>query len=201
MAQGHISLSGAARGARPLGRASRRARLGGSASVTEGGRGGRGRGRCAGEAEGARRGAARGGARALGARAGRLHGEEEGEGEGKREREKERERERERGAHLDDPNSSDHRLQDLGHHEEREREREVGERLLRGRNQMRERDQGRGARTWEGHGRQGRAGRGWAGLRRAGLGCTAGQNPVARTTTDRKINSRNRNRNETKQHT
>jgi hypothetical protein len=50
-----------------------------------------------------------------------------------------REREGEgRGAHLGDPNFGDHRLQDLGHH----REREVGERerLLRGRNQMRERD-------------------------------------------------------------
>jgi hypothetical protein len=30
-----------------------------------------------------------------------------------------------RGAHLEDPNSVDHRLQDLGHH--RGREREVGE--------------------------------------------------------------------------
>jgi hypothetical protein len=35
---------------------------------------------------------------------------------------------------------------------------------------MRERDQGRGARAWEGHGRQGRAGRGWAELGRAGSG-------------------------------
>jgi hypothetical protein len=48
-------------------------------------------------------------------------GKKKGRGRG-REREKERERERERGAHLGDPNSSDHRLQDLGHHEERERE-------------------------------------------------------------------------------
>jgi hypothetical protein len=49
--------------------------------------------------------------------------EEEGEGEGKGERE----RGRGRGAHLRDPNSSDHRLQDLGHHGERERwEREDG---------------------------------------------------------------------------
>jgi hypothetical protein len=31
----------------------------------------------------------------------------------------------------------------------------------------------------------GRAGLGWAGLDRAGLGRTAGQNPMARTTTDR----------------
>jgi hypothetical protein len=46
---------------------------------------------------------------------------------------------------------------------------------------MRERD--RGARM-ESRGRQGRAGR--AGPGRAGLGRTAGQNPVARTTTDRK---------------
>jgi hypothetical protein len=48
---------------------------------------------------------------------------------------------------------------------------------------MRERE------TRGGHGRQGRAGRagpGWAGSGQAGLGRTAGQNPVARTTTDRK---------------
>jgi hypothetical protein len=32
----------------------------------------------------------------------------------------EEERERERGAHLGDPNSGDHRIQNLGHHEERE---------------------------------------------------------------------------------
>jgi hypothetical protein len=49
------------------------------------------------------------------ARAGRPRREEEREGEGKREGE------RERGAHLGDPNSGDHRLQDLGHHGERER--------------------------------------------------------------------------------
>jgi hypothetical protein len=45
-----------------------------------------------------------------------------------------------RGAHLGDPNSGDHRLQDLGHHGERERE--VERRLLRERIEMRERDQG-----------------------------------------------------------
>jgi hypothetical protein len=39
-------------------------------------------------------------------------GEERGGGE--------EERERERGAHLGDPNSGDHRIQNLGHHEERE---------------------------------------------------------------------------------
>jgi hypothetical protein len=61
----------------------------------------------------ARRGAARGGVGAPGAWAGRPRGDEEGEGEGKRERE--------RGVHLGDPNSSDHRLQDLGHHRKRER--------------------------------------------------------------------------------
>jgi hypothetical protein len=52
---------------------------------------------------------------------------------------------------------------------------------------MRERDQGRGGHAWGGHGRQGRAGRagpGWVG--RDGLGHTTGQNPMARTTTDRK---------------
>jgi hypothetical protein len=43
-------------------------------------------------------------------------------------RKRKREREEERGAHLRDPNSGDHRLQDLGHHEEREREREMWDR-------------------------------------------------------------------------
>jgi hypothetical protein len=49
--------------------------------------------------------------------------------------------------------------------------------LLRERNQMRERDQG--ARMGEGTGARGAPSQ-------AGLGRTAGQNPVARTTTDRK---------------
>jgi hypothetical protein len=63
-------------------------------------------------------------------------GEKKGEGEGKRERE--------RGGELTSGSKSgDHRLQNLGHHHG---EREMGERerLLRGRNQMKERDQGRG---------------------------------------------------------
>jgi hypothetical protein len=59
-------------------------------------------------------------------------GKEKGEGK----------RERERGAHLGDPNSGDHRLQNLGHRGEKEREMGERERLLRGRNQMRERDLG-----------------------------------------------------------
>jgi hypothetical protein len=63
---------------------------------------------------------------------------------------------------------------------------------------MKERDQGEGARMGS-RGRQRRAGR--AGPDRAGLGRTAGQNPVARTTTDREINSRSRIRDETKQRT
>jgi hypothetical protein len=42
-------------------------------------------------------------------------------------REREREREREGEAHLGDPNSSDHCLQTLGHHGEREREVREGE--------------------------------------------------------------------------
>jgi hypothetical protein len=66
-------------------------------------------------------------------------GEEEGEGEGKRERERERGGELTSGA-----NSGDHHFQNLGHHGERE----MGERgrLLHGRIEMRERDQG-GARA------------------------------------------------------
>jgi hypothetical protein len=56
------------------------------------------------------------------------------------------------------------------------------ERLMRGRIEMRERDLGRGACVWRGHGRQWHVGRdrdgpGWAAPR--------GKNPVARTTTDR----------------
>jgi hypothetical protein len=111
----------------------------------------------------ARRGAARGGAGASGARAGRLRGEEEGEGEGKKEREGEG-----RGAHLGDPNSGDHRLQDLGHHEERER----GGREVAAREKSNERKRpGEGgtrmgrARAPGARGpRPGRAGSGWAGL-------------------------------------
>jgi hypothetical protein len=77
---------------------------------------------------------AAGGARAgeKGARGGR-EGEEEEEGERE-----------EKGGEGNSPrgsNSGDHRLQNLGHHW-RERERWERERLLRGRNQMRERDQG-----------------------------------------------------------
>jgi hypothetical protein len=103
--------------------------------------------------EGARRGRAAGGRTRRGQGcAGKEKGRrgEEREGEG-------------RGAHLGDPNSSDHRLQNLGHHGEKEREMGERERLLRGRNQMRERDQGRawgaggarGARTELGRARLG----------------------------------------------
>jgi hypothetical protein len=65
---------------------------------------------------------------------------------------------------------------------------EERERLLRGRIEMRGKDQGRGG-AWGGHGRQGHAGR--AGPGRAGLGWVGpgwaaprGKTPVARTTTD-----------------
>jgi hypothetical protein len=127
--RGQGARGGAARRARPPGRASRQ----GGAS---------------------RRARPRDAAGAPGARAGRPRREEEGEGEGKREGE--RERGRGEGSSPRGSNSGDHRLRDLGHHGERERcERE---RLLCGRNQMREKDQGRGARAWGGHERQGRAG-------------------------------------------
>jgi hypothetical protein len=64
------------------------------------------------------------------------------------------------------------------------------ERLLRERNQMKERDQGskgrQGSKGCQGRqGRAGRAGLGRAGLGWARLGRTVGQNPVARTTTER----------------
>jgi hypothetical protein len=97
------------------------------------------------------RGTAQG--RVQGGRAG-----EEGVGEGKRERG--------RGELTSGSKSGDHRLQNLGHHGEREREREVAARE----NSMRGKDQGRGH-AWGGHGRQGRAGR--AGSRRVGLGWAA----------------------------
>jgi hypothetical protein len=56
---------------------------------------------------------------------------------------------------------------------------------------MKERERKEGARMGEGQGaggaraRVGQAGSCWARLGRVGLGRTAGQNPVARTTTDR----------------
>jgi hypothetical protein len=84
-------------------------------------------------------------------------------GEGKRERE----RERERGRELTSGSKfGDHRLQNLGHHGERDRG--GGEEVAVRENQM------RGARGPE-----------RTGLGRAGLGRTAGQNTAARTTTDR----------------
>jgi hypothetical protein len=87
----------------------------------------RGRGRAPPGGRGPRRGAreprTRGcrGAHTQGRRRGHAQGREgEGEEEGERGGEG-------RGAHLGDPNSGDHRLQDLGHHGERERwEREGG---------------------------------------------------------------------------
>jgi hypothetical protein len=94
------------------------------------------------------------------------------EGKG-RERKREREEKGGEGSSPRGSNSNDHRLQNLGHHGEREMGERERERLLRGRNQMREK--GPGART---HGEQGapgacglsRAGSGWVGLGRAGLG-------------------------------
>jgi hypothetical protein len=74
------------------------------------------------------------------------------------------------------------------------RERWERERLLRGRNQMRQMDLGEGARAWGGQGRQGRAGQtgpGWARSHR-------GSKPTTRTTIKRKsIANRNPKQNET----
>jgi hypothetical protein len=110
-------------------------------------------------AEAARRGARSRGEPPLrgGAGAGSRRGQgraRRGEGEGARREEKGREREREeKGGEGSSPrgsNSGDHRLQDLGHHG-RGRERWERERLLRGRNQMRQMDLGEGARNgWAG---------------------------------------------------
>jgi hypothetical protein len=142
-------------GARPLRRVSRRARPGGGTSATKGGRGGRDRGRRAGAQPGEARGRqGRGQGGCAGKKKGRGRGRKR-EGEG-------------RGAHLGDPNSGDHRLQDLGHHEERER----GGREVAAREKSNERKRpGEGgtrmgrARAPGARGpRPGRAGSGWAGL-------------------------------------
>jgi hypothetical protein len=93
-----------------------------------------------------------------------------GEGEGKRERETERER---GGELTSGPKSGDHRLQNLGHHEERERG--GGEEVAARENQMRERERREGT-------RRGDMGTGpdWAGLGRG-----PGQKPTTHATTDR----------------
>jgi hypothetical protein len=81
--------------------------------------------------------------------------EEEGEGEGKRERE----RERGRGELTSGSNSGDHCLQNLGHHEERERwEREGG--CYAG--ELNEGKETRGGGTRMGRARVPGAGLGWA---------------------------------------
>jgi hypothetical protein len=159
---------GAAEGARPgrPGRGAEHNRTWGGARRGGEGRGSPGRG-------GARRARPRGGAQGCG-QGGRT--EEEGEGE-------EREREKGRG---NSPRGSKLRrspFQDLGHHGEREMGGRGRGRLLRGRNQMRERDQGEGG-AWV-QGRQGRAGRTWPD--RAGMGRARPHHrskPTTRTTTN-----------------
>jgi hypothetical protein len=105
-----------------------------------------------------------------------------------------REWERERGGELTSGSKSgDHRLQNLGHHHG-ERERGGREREVAAREKSNERKRSReGGAHGEGTGARGaRAEMGRTGLGRAGLGRTAGQNHVARITTDRKINSRSK---------
>jgi hypothetical protein len=81
-----------------------------------------------------------------------------------------------RGAHLGDPTPAITVSKTYG---TTGRERWEGERLLRGRNQMREK--GPGVRAWGAGGARGaRAELGQARLGQVGLGRTAGQNPVAR---------------------
>jgi hypothetical protein len=178
-------------GGRAQGPGSRRRELGGHA---QGGGGGprrrgprppRGRAGTAREGSGGHRAGAVGG-RARGA-AGGAHTWERKEGahrEGQgRERKIEREEKRGEGGSPRGSNSGDHHLQNLGHHGERERwERE---RLLRGRNQMREKGPG---------GRAGRAGPGWAGPHR-------GSKPRDTHNHRSEINSRSKIRNGTKQRT
>jgi hypothetical protein len=79
-----------------------------------------------------------------------------------------RERERERGGELTSRSKSgDHRLRNLGHHHgERERWERERERLLRGRNQMKEIDQGEAGHAYGEQGAPGARGPGWAGPHR-----------------------------------
>jgi hypothetical protein len=107
---------------------------------------------------------------------GRGHaGKKKGEGEGKREME------RERGGELTSGSKSgDHRLQNLGHHGEREKG--GGEEVAARENQMRERERREGVRMGDGPGRRGRAGQsgpGWV-----GLGRVVAQKPLTRTATE-----------------
>jgi hypothetical protein len=109
----------------------------------------------------------------------------------KKGRGRERGRGRGRGELTSGSKSSDHRLQNLGHHGEREGG--GGEEVVARENQMKERERREGARAWV----RGRA-RGARGPERAGLGRTACQNPATRTTTDRNpIVNRNPKRDET----
>jgi hypothetical protein len=83
-------------------------------------------------------------------RAGSRSGEKKGRGRG-------RERERERRGELTSVSKfGDHRLQNLGHHGERERD--GGEEIAAQENQMRERERREGARMGGGAGCRGRAG-------------------------------------------
>jgi hypothetical protein len=108
-----------------------------------------------------------------------------------------RERERERGGELTSGSkSSDHHLQNLGHHEERERG--GGEEVVARENQMKERERREGVRAWVRGKASGARGPERAGLGRTRLGRTACQNPATRTTTDRNpIVNRNPKRDET----
>jgi hypothetical protein len=161
------SHPGGVRGCGAVGERGHRARASRRGGRAGAGLGARGRRRGTGHhREGRGRGAA-GGCRgrvtepARGARQGYRGraGKKKGEGEGKRERE--------RGGELTSGSKSgDQRLQNLGHHHG-ERERWERERLLRGRNQMKERDQGSGARAWGAGGTRGaRTELGWAGPHR-----------------------------------
>jgi hypothetical protein len=101
--------------------------------------------------------------------------------------------ERGRGELTSGSKSGDHRLQNLEHHGERERERGGRGGCCAGEfNEGKRPGEGRDIRRGRAPGargpRPGRAGPGQAGLGRAGLGQTVGQKSVARTTTDRNSN-------------
>jgi hypothetical protein len=118
-----------------------------------------------------------------------------GRGEGSRAGEKTgrgRERARERGGELTSGSKSgDHRLQNLGHHGERERG--GGEEVATRENQMREREIREGGAHGGGAGHRGRAGQsGPAGPGWVGLGRVAGQKPTTRTTIDQNPNRETR---------
>jgi hypothetical protein len=168
----------AAPGAAPRGRAVREQGRAGAPPLEQGGGGSPPR---AGDGRGHRRGQGRAGApRRAGRGAGpptasregrgaRVQGKKRGRAQGEKTREREREREGRGGDLTSGSNSGDHRLQNLGHHGEREVEEGEGG-CCAGNPNERGRRGGGAWGVWGARGAQGRAGPGRAGLCWVGLG-------------------------------